>query len=382
MTTTTRIYTPDLSMRTDVEAVQKMLDRNEIRVTERGNPRVQVSKLEEGKTYLMVPRVTKSGANSNDLKLEKYCIIEKDFDYKVRTICGCLYKNEWSGVLLYDVDKENNIIPKDIHVMSYDTSALTSFEYDAESMEVILDAQDKGWKAGLIHSHNTMAAFMSGTDQAELIKNAQSYENYVSIIINNFGQYVCKRTHKAEPNVKEVVYKLFNKVFKKEIQTEIMIEDVMVIKNKDVLNPEDYSKFMSKSSPIGFKNNIKKKKNNIEELPLFSYDNDYESIYSDFQDDDVPIVVFRTAREALEYEFEIENKDTIKAGYIEYDYIYYNELSFESGDLIYLNYFSNRGISQMYIDPDDFDIVLIDSEIKLYEFKERKTGKILKISIY
>lgn len=59
--TTTKIYTPDLAMRTDVEAVQKMLDNNEIRVTERGNPRMQVTKLEEGKTYLMVPRVTKSG---------------------------------------------------------------------------------------------------------------------------------------------------------------------------------------------------------------------------------------------------------------------------------------------------------------------------------
>lgn len=377
--TTTKIYTPDLALQTNVEAVQAMLDRNEIKVTERGNPRVPVTKLEEGKTYLMVPRVTKSGANFNDLTLEKHCVIEKDFDYKVRTICGCLYKNEWSGILFYVLDEDYNIIPKDIHVMSYDTSAQTSFEYDAESTELILDAQEKGLKAGLIHSHNTMAAFMSGTDETELIKNSQSYENYVSIIINNFGEYVCKRTHKAEPNVKEVIYTLLNKVFKKDIKPEIIIEDVMVIKNKDVLNPSDYSKFMSK--PIKTKSN--NKKNNIEELPLFFYDNDYESIDSDFQeDDDVPTVVFRTAREAMEYEFEIKNEDTIRAGYIKYDDIDYRELSFSSEDLMLLNYFSNRGISKMYIDPDDFDIVLIDSEIKLYEFKERKTGKILKISIY
>ena len=267
--TTTKIYTPDLALQTDVAAVQAMLDRNEIKVTERGNPRVPVTKSEEGKTYLMVPRVTKSGASFNDLKLEKRCIIEKDFDYKVRTICGCLYRNEWSGILFYVLDEDYNIIPKDIHVMSYDTSAQTSFEYDAESTELILDAQEKGWRAGLIHSHNTMAAFMSGTDETELIKNSQSYENYVSIIINNFGEYVCKRTHKAEPNVKEVVYRLFNKVFKKEIKTEIIIEDVMVIKNKDVLNPSDYSKFMSKPKKIGFTN----KKISEYELPSL-YDED------------------------------------------------------------------------------------------------------------
>ena len=267
--TTTKIYTPDLALQTDVAAVQQMLDRNEIRVTERGNPRVPVTKLEEGKTYLMVPRVTKSGANSNDFILEKYCIIEKDFDYKVRTICGCLYKNEWSGILFYVLDEDYNIIPKDIHVMSYDTSALTSFEYDAESMELIIDAQEKGLMAGLIHSHNTMGAFMSGTDETELIKNSQSYENYVSIIINNFGEYVCKRTHKAEPNVKEVVYRLFNKAFKKEIKPEIIIEDVTVIKNKDVLNPKYYDKFITKPRKIGFTN----KKMSEYELPSL-YDED------------------------------------------------------------------------------------------------------------
>lgn len=46
-------------------------------------------------------------------------------------------------------------------------------------------------RIGHIHSHNTMGVFFSGTDWGELEDNAPNHNYYLSLIVNNFMDFLC-----------------------------------------------------------------------------------------------------------------------------------------------------------------------------------------------
>ena len=110
---------------------------------------------------------------------------------------------EWSGVLFYkEVESKQFDLtsPKTMkfrgiamHLMDIGTSASTEFNYNASVVKFIEETPKvKGCRMGLIHSHHSMTAFMSGVDEQELRKNCRTYDYYLSLIVNHAGPYVCK----------------------------------------------------------------------------------------------------------------------------------------------------------------------------------------------
>jgi hypothetical protein len=102
---------------------------------------------------------------------------------------------EWSGILFYTVKGDIRrpsrftVILEGIHLMDIGSSAFTGFEGDDTIVEYM--EQNNAWsqKRGLIHSHNTMKTFFSNTDMDEARDNVESYNYYLSVIVNNFGSY-------------------------------------------------------------------------------------------------------------------------------------------------------------------------------------------------
>lgn len=130
-------------------------------------------------------------------------IIPQDVEKQIRYLCRRIWDNEWSGILFYTVEGtfEDNltIICKDILPMDIGTGAATEFDmnpdvisYMAENPE-LLDC-----KMGLIHSHNNMKAFFSGTDLNTLRIEGNERNHFVSLIVNNEGKYVAGITRKIE----------------------------------------------------------------------------------------------------------------------------------------------------------------------------------------
>lgn len=104
--------------------------------------------------------------------------------------------------------------------MDIGNAAYTEFDmspdvisYMAENPE-LLDCQ-----MGLIHSHNNMATFFSGTDQDTLREEGNDRVNFVSLIVNNAGNYTAAITRKKviTQKVEECTnYEFFNEGIKSE----------------------------------------------------------------------------------------------------------------------------------------------------------------------
>lgn len=142
-------------------------------------------------------------------------IIPEDVERKIRFYCSNVSTIEWSGILFYTVDgtfKDNNlvVICKDIFLMDIGTSGYTEFNmspevanYMAENIE-LCDCY-----TGLIHSHNTMPTFFSGTDTRTLNIEGNDRNHFVSLIVNNVGKYTAAITRKIEYIATKSSYKSF-----------------------------------------------------------------------------------------------------------------------------------------------------------------------------
>lgn len=93
--------------------------------------------------------------------------------------------------------------------MDIGTGGYTEFDvhpgvvtYMCENPE-LLDCQ-----MGLIHSHNKMTAFFSGTDTATLREEGSKRNHFVSLIVNNAGQYTAGITRQLE--AKRVITESFS----------------------------------------------------------------------------------------------------------------------------------------------------------------------------
>jgi hypothetical protein len=113
---------------------------------------------------------------------------------------------EWSGPLLFTPINVNLEVPEEVVIraeavfpMDFGSSGYT--EYDLS--EGILELYEKFPQAdpsegnptlriGQLHSHHSMPAFFSGTDDDELVVNAGKYDYYVSLIVCITKGYVCK----------------------------------------------------------------------------------------------------------------------------------------------------------------------------------------------
>jgi proteasome lid subunit RPN8/RPN11 len=146
-------------------------------------------------------------------------IIPAEVEQKIRHLCSKISNVEWSGTLFYTVsgsyeNKDLTITCVDIFLMDIGNSTYTEFDmspdviaYMAEHPE-LLDCQ-----LGLIHSHNSMSTFFSGTDVNTLKQEGNDRNHFVSLIVNNEGTYTAAITRKivAEKDIHTIAkYKSFN----------------------------------------------------------------------------------------------------------------------------------------------------------------------------
>lgn len=130
-------------------------------------------------------------------------IIPEDVELKIRYLCSKVWDREWSGVLFYTSTGsfENNdliITCKDIFLMDVGTVTTTEFNEDVEVAGYLGEHPECiDYKSGLIHSHNNMATFFSTTDTDTLTERGNIINSFVSLIVNNVGEYTAAITRKV-----------------------------------------------------------------------------------------------------------------------------------------------------------------------------------------
>lgn len=159
----------------------------------------------------VISLVQKSGTYNYKL------IIPAEVERKIRFTCQKVWSTEWSGTLFFTHEgsfENNDLVIRcvDIYIMDIGTQAYTEFDmnpdvisYMCENPE-LLDCQ-----MGLIHSHNNMSTFFSGTDTATLKEEGRDRNNFVSLIVNNAGSYTAAITRriKSKQVMESVSYEFF-----------------------------------------------------------------------------------------------------------------------------------------------------------------------------
>lgn len=118
---------------------------------------------------------------------------------KITYLCRQIDEVEWSGVLFYSVkgsiqqfDKVELTV-EDIYPMNKGTKTFTGYDLDEDLIDFRMsNPKSLAWKIGMIHSHNTMKSYFSGTDMDELDDNSEHHNYYLSLIVNNYGEMVAK----------------------------------------------------------------------------------------------------------------------------------------------------------------------------------------------
>jgi proteasome lid subunit RPN8/RPN11 len=128
--------------------------------------------------------------------------IKESLENKIRQCCKESWNTEWSGVLFYTIEgnfKDNNIevICEDLLIMDVGSKTFTEFEENADIVSYMVDNHLLETKRGLIHSHNTFSTFFSSTDQETLLSEGLKRDNFVSLIVNNEGNYSASITRKC-----------------------------------------------------------------------------------------------------------------------------------------------------------------------------------------
>lgn len=129
--------------------------------------------------------------------------ITKGLQDKIDFLCSKMLNREWSGVLFYRTigsmsDNTLELEGVDLYLMDIGSGSYTEFMetpdvvgYIAENPELI------ECKTGLIHSHHSMKAFLSGTDAETLRTEGIDTNHFLSLIVNNSKEYVAFLTRKV-----------------------------------------------------------------------------------------------------------------------------------------------------------------------------------------
>lgn len=134
---------------------------------------------------------------------------------KIKFLCKNIAKVEWSGPLFYSIEGDISkpetfkITLQDILPLDMGTSGYTEYNLDDRFIDYLMEKEERmDWNVGHIHSHNTMQVFFSGTDMAELNDNCDGHNFYLSLIVNNYMDFMAKIAFcaKAEHDIKSVPY--------------------------------------------------------------------------------------------------------------------------------------------------------------------------------
>lgn len=133
---------------------------------------------------------------------------------KIRHLCNTINKVEWSGAIFYEMKgslstpSELELIVHDLIPLDKGTTGFTSYEFDERILNYGLEKGylEKDYKIGHIHSHHSMQTFFSGTDNEEVNENSEFQNPYLSIIVNNKGDYSAKIAFRGQAISKSISY--------------------------------------------------------------------------------------------------------------------------------------------------------------------------------
>ena len=129
--------------------------------------------------------------------------VPRNVEEKIRYLCRKFPTLEWSGVLFTTYEgnfEDGSLVIKchDLYPMDLGTSTYTDFKMDETVAGYIAENFDLfGCDMNLIHSHNQMSAFFSGTDTSTLRSEGNDQNCFVSLIVNNAGTYCAGITRKV-----------------------------------------------------------------------------------------------------------------------------------------------------------------------------------------
>lgn len=144
--------------------------------------------------------------------------IEEVAKKKILRACQEVWNDEWSGILFYNTEgnfQDGSLLikVKDIYIMDIGNQTYTEFDMSPEVISYMQEKELIGCYTGLIHSHNNMSTFFSGTDINTLQAEALDTNHFVSLIVNNKGEYSAAITRKgvAKQEIKNnITYRTFN----------------------------------------------------------------------------------------------------------------------------------------------------------------------------
>jgi hypothetical protein len=139
---------------------------------------------------------------------------------------------------LHVPDKEILLLARAIFPRDIGSAGYTEFSYDMKKIFSMYDAWPDAEQMirGMIHSHNNMGVFFSGTDNEQLRDGAASHTNFLSLIVNNKMEMV------AEISTEGEVSKSMNILPKTDIQftsTEPVKERVTFSNKCDIVKPQE-----------------------------------------------------------------------------------------------------------------------------------------------
>ena len=144
-------------------------------------------------------------------------IIPDKVERLIRFLCERVWDTEWSGVLFYTPtgnfeDGSLEIHCEDIFPMDIGSTTYTEFNMSPDVISYMAQKPELlDCKMGLIHSHNNMSTFFSGTDMNTLQEEGDERNHFVSLIVNNAGKYSAAITRKIKyTSVRNVSYEGFN----------------------------------------------------------------------------------------------------------------------------------------------------------------------------
>jgi hypothetical protein len=145
-------------------------------------------------------------------------IVPQKVEEKIRYLCRKFPTLEWSGILFtsYEGNFEDGslvITCQDLYPMDLGTSTYTDFKMDETVAGYIAENIDLfGCDMNLIHSHNQMSCFFSGTDTSTLRSEGNDQNCFVSLIVNNAGTYCAAITRKVQEK-KTIVTKNYSSTY-------------------------------------------------------------------------------------------------------------------------------------------------------------------------
>lgn len=143
------------------------------------------------------------------VELEKPFVlkINQKVEKIIRHICKEIWDTEWSGVLFYNIKgtfSDDNITVECVDILPMDIGEKTYTEF-AVSPDIISYMTENpkllDCKTGLIHSHNSISTFFSGTDLSTLEEEGKLRNYFVSLIVNNKGDYTAAITQKLDAKI-------------------------------------------------------------------------------------------------------------------------------------------------------------------------------------